>query len=141
VPHLSVSHGAFATVIATNILFVLFAAEVYSGSRTVPDLRPFLATFPWRSAFSFPGMPVCPGTKWTSVLILASRRVLTIRFIYLPSGCPAPGSRCSVRGMASCESLKTAAFITPCVCSVSRFFTDSRGASPIDNSSASSTSI
>ena len=43
--------------------------------------------------------------------------------------------------MAPCESLKTAAVVTPCVCSVSSFFTDSRSACPIAHSSASKTSI
>jgi len=43
--------------------------------------------------------------------------------------------------MAACKSLMTSSFVTQCVGSVSFFFNDSRSASPIDDSSASKTSI
>ena len=114
---------------------------MYTRSRTVPDLWPSLARFAWRSASSFPEMPVCPGTQWISVSMPALRRVLPHWLIHLARCCAGPGSRCSVCRMAACESLKTATFVTQCDCSVSCFFTDSRSASPIAHSSASKTSI
>jgi hypothetical protein len=61
----------------------------------------------------------CPGTQWISVSMPASLRFLAHWLIHLARCCPGPGSRCSVRRMAACESLKTATFVTLCVCSVS----------------------
>ena len=131
------SHIASTTVFACKIHLDLFAAEVYMRSRTVAVLWPSHVRFTWQSASSFPAIPVYPGTQWISVSIPISRRVLGLWLIHLAKGCLGQGFRCSVHRMAACELLKTATFVTLCVCSVSLFPTDSQSASPIAHSSAS----
>jgi hypothetical protein len=71
----------------------------------------------------------------------ASRIVLALRLIQLGRGCPGSCSRCSVHRVAGCVSLKTATFITACVCSVSLFVTEFRSACLIGQSSAPYSSI
>jgi len=110
-------------------------------SRTVAVLWPSHVRFTWQSASSFPAIPVYPGTQWISVSIPISRRVLGLWLIHLAQGCPGHGSRCSVHRMAACELLKTATFVTLCVCGVSLFPTDSQSTSPIAHSSASQISV
>jgi len=127
--------------LASEFRLVLFAAEVYTRSPTVPDLQPSLTRFTWLSASSFPGRPVCPETQWISVSMRALGRVLTLHLINLPRRCPGLGSRCTVHPIAGCESLKTATYVTQCVCRVSLFFTASRSTSLIAHSPASETSI
>jgi hypothetical protein len=73
--------------------------------------------------------------------MLASRIFLTHWLIHLARCCPGPDSRCSIRQMADCESLKTATFVTTSVCSVSGIFTYSRSPSLMAHNSASLTSI
>ena len=62
---------------------------------------------------------MCPGTQWISVSMPASRRFPAHWLIHLARCCPGQGSRCPVRRMAACKSVKKAIFITPCVCRLS----------------------
>ena len=64
--------------LASDSRLVLFGAQEYTRPRTVPDLRRSLIRFAWRSASSFPGMPVCPGTQSISVSIPALQKVLAL---------------------------------------------------------------
>ena len=85
----------------------------------------------------------CPGVylKTYSEVYLGAYSVCAFRLIRLATRCPGPGSRCAVRRMAACESLKTATVFTPCLCSVFLFSIVTSSARPIAQRLASKTSI
>jgi hypothetical protein len=99
------------------------------------------AMFTLQSASSFPGMPECPRTQWTSVALAWARRLHPLLWICLTSHCHGPGSRCAARRSAACESLKSDTVFTACFCNVSRFSLAVSSKSPIPYSSSSKTSM
>jgi hypothetical protein len=87
------------------------------------------------------GIPEHSGTQSISIAMPWVRRARALRLIRLANRCPGPGSRCAVRRMAACESLKIATVFTPLLCCGSFFLIVSPNASPIAHNLASKTTI